>query len=243
MARTVADPVTVPPGSLSEAGPTDPPPLATGAGALPPPRRLVRAAGALGLAHVVLLFAGLAVQDTVLFSEGREGMETYRDGNMALSVLGLYVELLGFLLMLPVLVLLVRLVGRRTEGGRWAAQTGLAAGLGYLVLTFSPGVAAGVVSMHAMQNGVDVDTAWTLNNLRVVTYVASLMLLGVHALATGIAALSDGWGRWAVGWAGVATGAVLLTAPLLLQPNLHDLTTLVWLVWWAVLSVRLLRRK
>ena len=59
----------VPPGSY----PAAPPAL---------PRRLVRVAGALGLTHVVLLLAGIGLQDTVLFSEGREGMTTYAEGSL-----------------------------------------------------------------------------------------------------------------------------------------------------------------
>ena len=209
----------------------------------PFPARLARVAGALGLAHVVLLLAGIAVQDTVLFSDGRDGIAAYADGILSRTVLGLYVELVGFLLLLPVLVAVAAMVGRRTDGGRWAARTALLAGVGYVVLTFSPGIASGAVAMHAVQNGVDVDTAWTMNNLRVVTYVVSLMLLGAHAIGTGMAAVADRFGTRTVGWTGIVTGVVLLTAPLLLAPNLHDLTTLVWLLWWAGLCVRLLRQK
>ena len=221
---------------------TDPLPAHVAAG--PPPRRLVRLAGALGLAHVVLLLAGIALQDSVLFSEGREGIATtYAGGSLTRSVAGGYVELVGFLLMVPVLVLLSRLLGRAGDGARWASQTALAAGLGYVVITFSPGMAAGAVAMHAVQNGVDVDTAWTMNNLRVVSYVASLMLLGGHAVALGIAAIADRFGTRSVGWFGVLAGVALLTAPLLLGANLHDLSTLVWLLWWVALCVRLLRQR
>ena len=205
-------------------------------------RRMVQVAGALGLTHVVLLLAGIGLQDSVLFSEGREGMTSYADGSLSRSVAGGYVELIGFLIMLPVLVAVASIVGRSTSGGRWAAQTALLAGLGYVVVTFSPGMAAGAVAMHAAQNGVDVDTAWTLNNLRVISYVLSLMLLGAHAIGVGIAARADRFGTRTVGWFGIATGVVLLTAPLLLAPNLHDLTTLVWAVWWVVLCIRLLRQ-
>lgn len=222
--------VVVPPGSY----PAAPPVL---------PRRLVRVAGALGLTHVALLLAGIGLQDTVLFSEGREGMTTYAEGSLSRSVAGGYVELIGYLLMLPVLVAVAGIVGRRTGGGRWAAQTSLLAGVGYVVLTFSPGLAAGAVAMHATQNGVDLDTAWTLNNLRVVSYVVSLVLLGAHAIGVGIAARSDRFGTRTVGWFGIAAGVVLLAAPLLLAANLHDLTTLVWVVWWVALCIRLLRQK
>lgn len=209
----------------------------------PVPRRLWRVAGGLALAHVVLLFTGLSLQNAALFQEGRAGIESsYVDGNLTRSVTGGYIELIGFVLMIPVIVLLARGLGRRTAAGRWAAQTALVGGIGYLVLTFSPGMAAGAVSMHAAQNGVGLDTAWVMNNLRVVTYVVSLMFLGVHAIGVGIAALSDRFSPRLVGIGGLLSGAVLMTAPLLLGVNLQDIPTLVWLLWWVALGVQMIRR-
>ena len=203
-----------------------------------------RVAGWLALVHVVALFGGIALQDGARIGEGRDGIvRAYVEGDMARTMTGGYVELLGFVAMLPVLVFLARVVGRRTEAGRWAAQTALLAGLGYLVLTFAPGMAAGAAAMHAAQNGVDVDTAWVLNNLRVLSYVISFLFLGTHAIGLGVAALTDRrFARW-IGWGGVLTGAALFVSVPLTALDLHDLGTLVWLVWWVGVAVLLLRHR
>jgi hypothetical protein len=200
-----------------------------------------RLAGGLGIAHVVLIFGGLALQAHVRFEDGRSGIAAYGEGSLPTSVAGGYLELLGFLLLLPVMVFLARAIGR-TPGGRWAAQSALAAGIGYVAITFSPGLAAGATAMHAVHDGSDLDAAWTMNNLRVITYVVSLVLLAGHAIGVAIAARADGFSPRLVGAGGLVAGAALLAAPLLLGVGLHDLSTLVWTVWWLALSVQLLRR-
>ena len=210
----------------------------------PVPQPLWRVAGWLALAHVVLLLAGIALQDGARLDEGIAGIErAYVDGNLARTMSGGYVELIGFVLMIPVLVFLARVIGTRTETGRWATGTALVGGIGYLALTFAPGMAAGATAMLAAQDGVDLETAWVLNNLRVLSYVVSLLFLGTHAIGLGIAAIDDRvFGRW-IGWGGIASGLVLFVAVPLTAYNLHDLGTLVWLVWWIGLAVCLLRHR
>ena len=210
----------------------------------PVPQSMWRVAGWLALVHVVLLFAGLALQNGARLDEGRAGIErAYVDGNMARTMAGGLIELFGFLLMLPVLVFLARVIGRRTEVARWATQTALLAGLAYLVLVFAPGLAAGATAMHAAQNGVDVETAWVMNNLRVLTYIVSFLFLGAHSIGLGVAALADRiHPRW-IGWGGIGTGIALFVSAPLAAWNLHDFGTLVWLVWWIGLGVLMLRHR
>ncbi|HET9500492.1 MAG TPA: hypothetical protein VFO98_09540 [Marmoricola sp.] len=206
------------------------------------PHTLWRLAGILALAHVVLIFAGIALQNAARLDEGLGGVErAYVEGNLARTMTGGYVELIGFLLLVPVLVFLARVVGRRTEAGRWATQTALMAGIGYVVLTFAPGMAAGAAAMYGAQHDADLGTALMMNNLRVLTYVVSLLLLGAHAIGLGVAAVIDGeLNRW-VGWGGLVTGAALFVAVPLAAANLHDYGTLVWIVWWVGVAVTLLR--
>jgi hypothetical protein len=112
---------------------------------------------------------------------------------------GGYVELLGFLLLIPVLVFLARALGL-SQIGRGAAQSALVAGGAYVALAFSPGLAAGATPMYAAHGAAGVDTASVMNNLRVITYVVSLMLLGAHAIGIAITALGDRFSPRLVGW-------------------------------------------
>ena len=208
------------------------------------PRPLWQAAGALALAHVVLIPCGILLQNGPRFSEGVEGIQArYVDGDLTRTVAGGLLEAFGFLLLVAALVFVARHIGTRDERGRWAAQTGLACGLGYVAVTFAVGFPAGAVAMYGAQHGLDLDTAFAFNNLRVFSYFLSLMLLGGNVLGIAVAALSDRTHRGWLGGFGLVTGVSLLVAPALARWDLQDLPTLVWMVWFVGLAVLLLRHR
>jgi hypothetical protein len=202
------------------------------------------AAGGLALAHIVLILAGIAMQDSPLFAEGTAGIqEGYVEGDLVRTMAGGMVETAGFLLLIPALVFLARAIGRRTEVGRWAAQTALLAGVCYVAVTMAVGFPAGAAALYGAQHGLDVDTAFALNNVRIFGYFLSLSLLGAHAIGLALAARADGvMTRW-VGWGGLVTGAVLLASVPLAGIGQQDWGTLVWLVWWVGVGVGLLRHR
>ena len=210
----------------------------------PNTRVLWRLAAAFALAHVVLMVVGIMLQNTPSLREGLQGIESsYAQGDPAQIMAGGYVELLGFVCLVPALVFLARAVGRRTEGGRWAAQSAVAAGMAYVAITVATGLAAGAASLWGVQNGLDPSTALVVNDIRNFAYFLSLALLGAHATGLGIAAISDAWSaRW-TGWGGVLTGVVLLAAVPGAALGLQDYATLVWIVWWVGVAVALLRHR
>lgn len=219
----------------------DSPSIAAGRGI---PRRLWRIAGGFALAHVVLLFAGLSQQAPVSMADGPESLaEVYGGADLIRVYAGGLIELFGFLCLLVSMVFVARAVGRRTEAARWAAQVGLLAGVAYIASTFATGMPAGAASLYALHHGVDVETAFSVNNVRLFAYFVSLMLLGLSSMAIGVGALVDRYSpRW-VGWGGIVTGLALFTAPALASIAQQDLPTLVWLVWWVGLAIGLLRHR
>jgi hypothetical protein len=63
--------------------------------------------------------------------EGRQAIEhSFVDGTVPVVMTGGVVVLLGFVALLPAMAFLARTLGRRTEAGRWAAQSAAAAGVG-----------------------------------------------------------------------------------------------------------------
>lgn len=206
------------------------------------PRRLWQLAGVLALVHVVLIPVGLFLQRGPRFDEGAGGIEEfYVRGDLTRSIAGGIVEAYGFLVMIPVLVLLARGLGRRTEAGRWAAQTGLLCGLAYVVVTFAVGFPAGAAAMYGAQHGLEVDTAFALNNVRIFGYFLSLMLLGGSTLGIALAALADRvHPRW-FGHLGIVAAVALLVSTPLAGIGQQDWGTLVWMVWFVGVGVLMLR--
>ncbi len=202
-----------------------------------------RLAGSLAIAHLVLMLAGIITSGTPTIHEGQEGIEhSYVGGSLTRIFSGGYIEMIGFVLLVPVLVFLARSFGRRSDVGAWAAQTAAAAGLCYVAVVVAGGFAAGAASAWGSSHGLDLETSLAINNIRNFAYFLSLALLGAHAIGLGVAALTDRIGtRW-VGWGGVLTGLVLVTAVPVAWAGVQDYATLVWIVWWVGLAVHLLRR-
>ena len=207
-------------------------------------RSLWRVAGGLAIGHVLLMVVGILLQGTPSLSEGEEGIRTYyAQGDMARILVGGYIELLAFVLLLPVVVFLARHLGHRTEAARWASLSAGAFGVAYVVMTVGSGFAPGAAALWGTQHGLDAATALVVNDVRNFAYFLSLALLGAHALAVATAALIDGWWRRTVGWGGLATGLVLLAAVPMAGYGLADPATLVWIAWWLALAAAMIRHR
>lgn len=207
------------------------------------PVPLRRIAGALALTHVLLIFAGIALQQGPLFKDGAAGIEdAYVRGDLPRSFAGGLLEGFGFVLLVPALVMVARCVGTRTEAGRWAAQSALGCGLAYVAVVMSVGLPAGAAAMYGAQHGLDTDAAFAINNIRLFAHFLSAFLLGGATLGVALAAIADRvHTRW-VGGFGVVTAASLVVSPPLTAVDWQDIGTFVWLVWFVGLAVLLLRR-
>ena len=208
------------------------------------PRRLWQIAGALALAHVALIPIGLALQGGPLLSDGTAGITaSYVEGDLTRTFTGGVLEAFGFLLMMPVVALLGRVLGRSGEGARWAAQTGVLCGLAYITVTFAVGFPTGAAAMYGAQHGLGVDAAFALNNVRIFGYFLSLLLLGGMTIGFAAAALLDRTHpRW-FGGLGLVSGVVLLASTPLAGIGQQDWGTLVWLVWFVGVGVLMLRHR
>lgn len=200
--------------------------------------RTWRWAGGLALAHIVLLFAGFSQE--VASQKGdspAEVQHAYGAANITRVFAGGYVEAMAFVVLVPALVLVARLFGRRTETGRIAAQSFLALGLVYVASTLAIGFPPGAAAMHAAHHGVAADTIATVNDLRNYGYVLQVAVVLAMTLALGVAALSERIHvRW-VGWLGIVVGGV----GLVLTPFAHNAIGMVQIVWWVGLGVLCLR--
>ena len=198
-----------------------------------------RWAGGLGLGHVVAILGAFALEGVPVAhgDSAAKVVHLYGDAPMARVFGAGYVESLACIALVPALVLLARLFGRRTEASRVAAQTFLGLGIAMVAATLAVGFPPGAAAVYAAHHGVDPALVATVNDVRNFGYLLQVALLAAMTLALGIAALLDRvMVRW-VGWAGVAVGA----AGLCLTPFAHNAVSMVWMIWWVGLAVLCLR--
>jgi hypothetical protein len=203
-----------------------------------------RTAGALALGHVVLMLIGISQQHSPRLGDDDAAVAAaYVDGDLTRILAGGYVEALGFVLLLPVIAFLARAVGRHTEVGGWAAQTAFAGGIGYVVLSLAPGLAAGAAALYGAQHGADLTTVTVVNDVRNVAFFLSMLLLAVHAAGVGVSALTDRVLPAWVGWSGLATAGVLVGSVPFAATGAVDYATLVWILWFVALAGAMIRHR
>jgi hypothetical protein len=144
-------------------------------------------------------------------------------------------------LLVPALVFAARAVGVRTPLAQWAATTSLAAGVTYVGITLATGMPAGAAALYEGHHGMDVATARLVADVRIFAFFLSLLVLGLQALALGVAALADRFSpRW-IGVGGVVAGILLVAGVAAAGAGMHDYASLIWMVWWIGVGITLIR--
>jgi hypothetical protein len=204
----------------------------------PAPTGLARAAGFLGLAQVVIMFA--AITQEVMVDHDTPPAELLRDygaANLTRAFAGGYLEALSFLILVPALVIIARVFSRGSEVTRAAAQSFLALGIVWVAATMAVGFAPGAAAMYAAHHGADARSIAMVNDIRNFGYLLQVTVQGAMAVALGVAAiLGRQWNRF-VGWGGVAVGTAVLVG----TPFAHNALGMLWLLWWVPLMVLLIR--
>jgi hypothetical protein len=199
---------------------------------------LWRIAGGLALAHIVLMFAGFSQEVLTEHSTSQADFVRILGGaDLTRTYVGGYIEALAFLVLVPAVVLVARLLSRRTDVGRIAATTFLALGSAYVASTLAVGFPPGAAAMYGLQHGADARSAAMIMDVRNFGFVLQVAMSCAMALALGIAALAERIHvRW-VGWGGLALGTVGLVA----TPFAHNVVSMAWVIWWVGLGVLFLR--
>ena len=198
-----------------------------------------RWAGGLALAHVAVMLVAFS-QEGVVLEHGASTNKVQHDlaaASLTRMYAGGYVESMAFLVLVPALVLIARLLGRRTEVGRVAAQTFLGLGIACVASTLAVGFPPAAAAGYAAHHSVDAGAIAMVNDIRNFSFVLQVALLAGMTLALGVAALTDRvHTRW-IGWGGVAVGAVGLAV----TPFAHNAVSMAWMIWWVGMAVLLLR--
>jgi hypothetical protein len=198
-----------------------------------------RIAGGLALAHVVLLFTGFSQEVSVEHGQSAGSIrDTLLHADFNRAIAGGYVESLSMVLLLPALAFVARVVGRRTEIGRWAASTGLAAGIAFVAVTLATGMPAGAAALYAAHHGVDAQTIAVVDDIRNYAFFLGVLLCAAHAASVGVAALADRrFTRW-LGYGGLFVGVVSTIG---VAAHFVNVASMLWVVWWVGVGITLIR--
>ena len=202
--------------------------------------RLWRIAGALCIAHVVLLLAGYAQQRSPVFGASPSAIAgTYAGVATGRMYIGGYVVTVAWLVLLAAVTLVARLVRGTGEVSGWFASLTVAAGALATAVTLGGAYAAAGAAFCGARHGLAADVVASVNYLSTFSDFIAIAALGACAAAVGGAALaSAALPRWAA-WLSVAVGAFCVAAAS--GPALLNAGTLLFLGWLVVLAVVLLR--
>lgn len=204
--------------------------------------RLWRIAGGLVLAHVVLLFAGVALETSPLLGDSAAHVEAaLMRGSMAPNLTGGYLQYLAVLVFMVGAMLLARLLRGDSEGSRWLASCAGAAAVTYAAVSVATSSAAGAAALYDGHHGAPLATVTTVDDVRNFGFFLSLGVLGVFTLGTAAAVrMSRLLPRW-VAYTGYVVG-ILCIAAIPAQPwGAVDIVNLGWLIWFLAVGIAALR--
>jgi hypothetical protein len=206
-------------------------------------RGLWRVAGALAIAYVVIMLAGLSLQKVATVGASPSAYVTaYESGSLVKVMTGGCLTCASFLIFLLAATLLARLVRGQAEPSRWWASIAAASGAIYVAITLAvalPGVAAATYDGH---HGAPLALVTALNDLHYFATFASMAVLGTFTLALAAASqASKALPRW-IAYPGYAVGVLCLAAVPGAGTSLFDYATLVWFVWFVATGIAALRQ-
>lgn len=208
-----------------------------------------RLGAACGVFSVALAIAGLGVMafsspklmDATLASSEREiAMAFARPATMGVWV-GLYLQVIGFLLFV---VFAGRLWAtlRQAEGGTgWVSNVAFGAGLLFAGITLLAIAFWGVQDYQAGA-GIDVQAAMLLTDLHIGTYYLSWAIQALFLAATAVVSLGmRALPRW-LGWSAAAISVASLAAVATPTGDFAEIPAFLFLIWIVAVSVVLMRR-
>jgi hypothetical protein len=207
--------------------------------------RTTRLGAAAGLAAIVLIatgFALLAAADATFHSSDTAVVAYFTQADVARTVAGGFLQILGLLLLLPFVAMLTSRVRGPGASGDLLAPTARSAATIYVALSLAPGMSAGAAALwHAHARTADVAILTALNDLRALSYFVALLPFALFLVAIGLAGNATrqlpGW----AGWSAIVLGAVLAAGVPAAGTGLTDIVALLGLLWVPVVAVHLLR--
>ena len=200
--------------------------------------RLWRLAGALAIAHVVLLFAGVAMEKTPVLGDKPSAVaDALVRSDMTKTFAGGYVEFLAFLVFLAGALLLAQLVRGEGDTARWLASIVSGSAVAYVAITVAVGFAAGAAATYDGHHGAPLATVTAVNDVRNFAFFLSVGVLGAFTVAAAAAAQVTGVLPRAIAYTGYVVGAVCIVSVIGARNGAVDIATMLWMLWFVGLGV------
>jgi hypothetical protein len=202
------------------------------------PTRLWRIAGALAIAHIVLVFAGVAFERSPELGASAHTTEAALVHSSLPTVFaGGYVEYLGFLVFLAAALLLSRLLRDTGPTRGWLSACMAGAAVTFVAVTFATGMAAGAAALYDGHRGVSLEVVTTVNDIRIFAFYLSMGVLGFFTVAVGAAARATGiLPRW-LSWTGTVVGVLCVASPALQAWDAVNIVSMLWFAWFLALGI------
>jgi hypothetical protein len=205
-------------------------------------RRLWLLAGGLLIAHIVMMFGGLAFERTPILGDSTQAQSAALVHSPMTQVFaGGYVETLSFLTLLVALIAFARLLRGRTEVSRLWASAISATGSCYVAITIACGFAAGAAATYDGHHGAPLPTVIAVNDVRNFAYFLSVAVLGLLVLCIALAVRTSArLPRW-VARAGYIVAAFCMASVPAERHGVMDLANMVAIAWLIALAVFAIR--
>src|SRR3954453_1615833 len=205
-------------------------------------RRLWITAGSLTIAYIVLTFAGVAFEYTLQLGQSRQdGVKQLVQTSLPRNYVGGYIEYVAPLVLFVGLLLVARLLRGTSETTGWLSSCMSGSVIANVAVTIAAGFAAGAPALYNAHHGASLSTATAVNDIRNFAFFLSGGLVGIFAVAAGVAGQATGLlPRW-VSYAGIAIGTFSILAVMGARIGLQNVSTMLWFLWLLVFGVVALR--
>lgn len=205
-------------------------------------RRLWLVAGSLMIGYVVLSFAGVAFEHSLMLGDkASSASAALVHSSMTQNFAGGYIEYLASLVFLVGALLVARLL--RGDGilGEWLSSCIAASATIFVAITVADGFAAGAAALYDGHHGVALATVTTVNDIRNFAFFLSGGLAGLFALGVAAAARVSGrLPRW-VTYSGAVVGVLYLATIPVAGNGALNIATMLGFAWLVALGVAGLR--
>lgn len=199
-------------------------------------RQLGRIGAATGVLHVVLGLTGFFIHGYPEIGASPQQLSDWAAStSLARFQTGVYIEALGFLLLIPFAAWLYSLFRGTDRVPGWVLSTGFGAAVGFVAMTI-PINEVWQAMLQGGQQGLDPQVMAVIRDIAQLTFNVSFIFLGLFMLVTGFLFVQTRILSALVGWSALLIGAALFV------PSVAQVASLLFWLWVLVISLYLLVR-